>query len=225
LNVERAIGVGPVTIAARPAATGSARSMTTIAAASSDGHGISGAEFFLDAAGAPGHGVKMKPAGAWGAHSVHSSFALNTRSLPAGAHSVFVHARNAAGVWGPASVQTLVIDRTPPAVPTFKMNRSVVMPPDRAARLNITVSDALSRMVTMTIRFVDAQGRAWITKRYDVPPATYDAPWQGTTDAPGSKSFNGEALPPGQYTIESIVLDEAANEATATTSVVVGPKA
>ncbi len=81
---------------------------------------IAGAEGFLDTIGASGTGFVFVPAdGQWSSASelVSGDIPLTTLNLlPVGNHTVYVHARDAAGNWGAMGTVTILVDKVAPTI-------------------------------------------------------------------------------------------------------------
>jgi subtilisin family serine protease len=111
--------VGPATnaVAVTPDPTNLAPAATVRASADdseSGGSAITAAEAFVDQPGADGTGIPLSLA-AQGAASTDVSGAL-PGGYADGAHPVYVHARDAAGAWGPLATGSFVVDRAPPTL-------------------------------------------------------------------------------------------------------------
>ncbi|MFC5177135.1 multicopper oxidase domain-containing protein [Nocardioides taihuensis] len=81
---------------------------------------IAAAEGFIDTVGATGSGIRLTPSnGTFTTTTEGGYFDIPLSTVAAmsnGAHTISVHARDAAGNWGPMATGTLVVDKTKPAV-------------------------------------------------------------------------------------------------------------
>jgi hypothetical protein len=122
INVERALRfldhtpeVSKVTVGIPPSTGGPVQ--VTATASTESASVITAAEMFIGRLGAPGTGVPLSAVD--GSFNQSSEFLKGTLQTtlqqPAGAHRIWVRAKNAAG-WGPASTSALLIDRTAPQV-------------------------------------------------------------------------------------------------------------
>ncbi len=105
------------------ASTPAVRVMATLTdppSATGLGNPVSKAELFLDTVGADGAGIGMKASdGVFNAASEggYADIPLATvRAMSNGNHTLHVHARDAAGNWGPIATTTLLVDKTGPSV-------------------------------------------------------------------------------------------------------------
>ncbi|MEZ0448843.1 multicopper oxidase domain-containing protein, partial [Cellulomonas sp. ICMP 17802] len=84
------------------------------------GSGVVAAEVFLDTAGANGTGIAMAAVDGTLSSASEAAYAdiplATVAALSNGSHNVVVHARDAAGTWGPASTTTLVVDKVKPVL-------------------------------------------------------------------------------------------------------------
>lgn len=125
VTVTAADTTGPAASAATvtPAATNHTPNTVTVAvAATADdtatgGGVVTGAEYFIDTAGADGSGTAMtvSPANAVVVSAAGTIDNATLAGLSEGAHTVLVHARDLAGNWGATTSAALVIDRTGPS--------------------------------------------------------------------------------------------------------------
>ena len=81
---------------------------------------IARAEAFIGTIGADGSGIPLLPSNGEFRLTTEGGYAdipLSTvRQLPEGSHTVYVHARDAAGNWGPMGQADLVVDKTSPTI-------------------------------------------------------------------------------------------------------------
>ncbi|HEY7589436.1 MAG TPA: hypothetical protein VH723_00445 [Candidatus Limnocylindrales bacterium] len=99
---------------------------------------VDAGEYFIDAVGADGSGTAL----AVGTPAVDATLTGTIFSvLSEGAHTIYVHAHDAAGNWGPAASVTLVIDQTGPETTSLAVDPS---PTGGAAFVTVsgTASDA-----------------------------------------------------------------------------------
>ena len=115
------------------------------------GSGVVAAEVFLDAAGANGAGIAMAAVDGTLSSQSEAAYAdiplATVAILSNGPHTIVVHARDAAGNWGPTSTTTLVVDKVKPALSALAATPN----PTAGARtvtLSVTVADtsALARV-------------------------------------------------------------------------------
>jgi hypothetical protein len=108
---------------------------------------IAAAEGFLDAAGANGTGFTFLALDASFNSATENTYALvpltEVTALADGQHQMLVHARDAAGNWGPLAAVTFTVDRTGPVVSALAASPN---PTAGAATLTLTATatDALS---------------------------------------------------------------------------------
>ncbi|KPV48787.1 hypothetical protein SE17_36185, partial [Kouleothrix aurantiaca] len=112
--------IGP-TISGNVTLTPSATNNTAVAISATASDAANGninivaAEYFIDTAGANGTGTAMTVGTAAPTAAINGTISAATVSaLTAGSHTVYVHAKDAAGNWGATSSATLRVDRTPP---------------------------------------------------------------------------------------------------------------
>jgi hypothetical protein len=225
VNAQRAIWSGAnIKVAlSRPSAAG-ATNRSTLRSTITSAAGVAGAEYFIDAVGAPGAGKKMSTSGGkWGATKEVATATINTTSLGEGTHTVYVRGKDLRNRWGAASTAVVVVDRTAPTMPTFKIDPAYVIPGDPRTKLILSVGDALSRTVRVTISFIDATDVTQASFVYNLPPASYNADWRGTIDRPGATSFTGRALPPGPYIVRGVARDESGRTVTVEARCAIAP--
>ncbi|MDT5023618.1 MAG: hypothetical protein QOE61_44, partial [Micromonosporaceae bacterium] len=131
---------------------------------------VTGAEFFVDAAGTTGLGTAMT-LGATGAVSTSETGTIAAgvvTALPEGLHTVLVHTQDSYGLWGPYASVDLVVDRTVPTqlaaniLPaiTNGTNGSPADPTDLRinARFTDPVSNAVYSPIAAAEGFLDSPG-------------------------------------------------------------------
>ena len=108
---------------------------------------VSAAEAFLDTVGPDGAGIVVRPTDGRfdsGSESGYAEIPLSTVvQLSEGAHTVYLHAKDAAGNWGPTASTSLVIDKTRPTLSGVAASPN----PSQGARtvtLTATASDTAS---------------------------------------------------------------------------------
>jgi serine protease AprX len=83
------------------------------------GSNVTAAEYFIDTVGAEGAGTPMTVAPFAAAATASLDAAIPTATVGAladGSHAILVHARDAAGNWGPTAAATLLVDKAKPVV-------------------------------------------------------------------------------------------------------------
>lgn len=220
LNAQRALwpGGGPTTLAVRAPAAGT-RERTSVFATATSAAGVGGAEYFLDRAVPPGKGIRLGPLdGAWGGTTERLTAAVGTYRLAEGVHDLYVRARDRKGVWGPASVGILVVDRTPPEVSEVGVTPLVMIPPQRDGLLTFKVVDPWARFMRVTIELRDVTDA--LRARFScavVPSGRWWLPWSGTHDPPRpcfTRTYTAGPLTPGRYGVVVRATDEAGNTGT-----------
>ncbi|WP_197024757.1 multicopper oxidase family protein [Cellulomonas sp. KRMCY2] len=106
---------------------------------------ISAAEAFLDTVGANGTGIRFSAADGTFNSATEAGYATIPLStvvqLADGGHTIFVHARDAAGNWGPVASVTLVIDKVRPALGALSVTPNPTQGATTAT-LSATATDA-----------------------------------------------------------------------------------
>ena len=81
---------------------------------------ISTAEAFIDTVGANGSGVKLTPSDGVFNDTTEGGYAdiplATIAAMSNGTHTIYVHAKDAAGNWGPTATATVVVDKVRPTV-------------------------------------------------------------------------------------------------------------
>lgn len=81
---------------------------------------ISTAEAFVDTVGTNGSGIRLTPSDGVFNDTTEGGYAdiplATVTAMSNGTHTIYVHAKDAAGNWGPTVTTTLVVDRTRPTV-------------------------------------------------------------------------------------------------------------
>ncbi len=189
-------------------------SAVTVAANASDvatgNANISGGEAFLDAVGVSGTGFAMSAAAAAPATSISGTIpGAAIAALTPGNHTVYVHARDVAGNWGPTATGTLLVDRTAPTIAGITLTPASV--PAGTASVTLALTGTADPLVGGLASGV--AGGEW---------------WFGTTNpaAGGGQAFAGlstsiatSCLAPGTYTVRARVRDVAGNWSTGTSGV------
>ena len=124
------------------------------------------AEGFIDTVGANGTGFPFVPTdGAWTSltESISVDIPLTTiAALSTGSHTIFVHAKDAAGNWGSTSNTILVIDKTPPTVSSI--NRIDATPTGAASvQFLVTFSESVTGVTTANFATVGTAPGASVT--------------------------------------------------------------
>jgi hypothetical protein len=170
------------------------------------GSNIAGAEGFIDVLGTNGGGFVFTPSdGVWGPRvstgtnqdTVFADIPLATvAALPNGTHTIFVHAKDAAGNWGAADSVVLLVDK---AAPTFTVALTATSVPSGTASvtMNLTGSDNAGGSGI-------AAGEYW----FGTAGITVGT---GTAFTGMSASIPVSALAPGTYTIQARLRDVAGN--------------
>ena len=139
--------VGPTTSAASltPGLTNNAA--VAIAASASDvasgNSNIAAAEYFIGTVGANGSGTALAVSAAAPSASLTGSIPMATvGALAAGANTISIHSRDAAGSWGGFTTATLTIDRTGPVVTGVTVTPASVVVGTASVALAASASDA-----------------------------------------------------------------------------------
>ena len=146
---------GPITdaVSVTPNPTAGAVSISLTASVGDTTTGnsnVAAAEYFIDSVGANGAGTAM--AGTFTGPTVIVSSTVGVSSLTAGTHTIYVHGRDAASNWGPASSATLSVSSAtaPPtggAVGPLASNVTVT-PNPTAGAASVILSASLSTAAT-----------------------------------------------------------------------------
>jgi hypothetical protein len=107
-----------VTLTPNPTAGTGDVSLTATGDDSGLGGTVTGAEYFVDAAGANATGTAMalNTTGAVTVAETATIPAVAVAALPEGRHTVYVHTMDSFGLWGPYGSADLIVDRTPPTL-------------------------------------------------------------------------------------------------------------
>ncbi len=124
------------------------------------------AEGFIDTVGANGGGFPFVPTdGAWTSltESIRVDIPLTTiAALSGGNHTIYVHAKDAAGNWGATSTTVLVIDKTPPTVSSI--DRIDATPTSAASvQFLVTFSESVAGATTANFATVGTAPGASVT--------------------------------------------------------------
>jgi len=223
LNIERALvtdGV-PRTALNGPGVSGASDSASVRATAR--GRRIVAARYFVDRVGGARRGTLRPTDRSWGERVENVKAQVSLKGLSEGVHHLFVQAKDSKGRWGATAATALVVDRSRPEVTRLEVDPVLVVPGDRRTRVHFTILDALSTELKTRIRFIDRDGEVQASHVYRLPPGTFAAEWRGTVDRPGGGSYDGAALPPGPYTVQLTLTDEAGWVTVAETYCVVAP--
>jgi hypothetical protein len=166
---------------------------------------VAGAELFIDSVGASGSGVPFTPTDGVFNSASESGFGdipLGTvRLMSNGPHTIYVHARDAAGNWGDAtaSTATLTVDTVVPTITSATLTPNTILPGNPSSvTLNVTTSDGTGTGVT--------GGQYWVDGSATPPvnPTTF-------TGASLSTSLTTNALAAGTHTVYVRAQDAAGN--------------
>ena len=193
------VTVGAVTAAPSPA---NYQAVVVTAPATDAGavvSNIGGGEFFIDAAGATGTGIVMTPAAPSSSTTISGTIpAATVTGLIVGNHTIFVHAKDAAGNWSPMVTGTLVIDRIAPTFTSITLTPNAIVP-NVPATIGLTVNGAVASPGTTV-----AGGEWWIGSANIA--AGSGTPFTGLT-----ASIPTGALSAGTYTVWVRLQDSALN--------------
>jgi autotransporter-associated beta strand protein len=148
--------VGPASsgLAITPNSTSTAPAIAATVA--SGGHSnVAAAEYFVDTVGNNGAGTALS--GTFGSLTVNTSATLGTavfNGLGQGTHTVYVHGKNAAGVWGPTSSLTFIKDTSGPATSGLAVSQALA---GAAPNVSAAVNDTLTNVAAAEY-FIDAVG-------------------------------------------------------------------
>ncbi len=170
---------------------------------------ISKAEAFLDTPGANGSGIPLTASDGAFNDTSEGGYALlpltTVRQLSNGDHTIFVHARDAAGNWGdasaPGSRTTLRVDKLAPTISSVMVAPS----PTQGARtvtLAVNASDSLTSL---------AAAEWFIGADPGVGKATGFTTGSGPSPATLSTSIDTSTRAEGSYTVRVRVKDAAGN--------------
>lgn len=173
--------------------------------ASSLNSAISKAEAFIDTVGANGSGIPLIASdGLFNDTSEggYTDIPLTTvRQLTNGPHTLSVHARDAAGNWGPVGTTTLVVDKLAPSISGL----TVLPDPTQGARtvaLSLTATDTLSSLAAAE----------WFIGTDPGPgKATAFTVGSGTSPATLSSTIDTSTMAEGTVTVRARAKDAAGN--------------
>lgn len=173
---------------------------------------IVGAEYFFDTVGPNGTGgVMLSSTGQFNSPNLQALVCVelyNIQSLVEGSHTIYVHAKDAAGNWGPTGTTTLVIDRTGPTVSGLTVTPVVNT---STAAINATATDPVVAGVNTNIAaaeyFIDTAttNGAGVAMTVSPPNAT-TASLNATIPA-----ATMTALPAGNHSVLVHARDQAGN--------------
>lgn len=110
----------------------------TASDAAAGGSAIAAAEYFVGAPGASGAGVALQPADLAFDSPVESLaatlLASELAALPGGSHSIYLHAQDSAGNWGPFNFAVLNLDKIGPTTGSIRFT-----PPVSAGNLDVAI--------------------------------------------------------------------------------------
>ena len=167
---------------------------------------IAAAEYFFDTVGANGTGGAMIPTdGSYNSMSEAAYAAvdmIHIASLAVGTHTIYVHAKDAAGNWGATSAISFLIDKI---APTFTGISLAPNPTLGAVTVTLTVNGAVD-----TGGAGVGGGEYWINP----PTTTTPAPGSGTQFTGLTASIPVGSLATGTYTVSARIRDAAGNWST-----------
>ena len=175
---------------------------------------ISAAEAFLDTVGANGTGIRFSATdGAFNSatEAGYASVPLSTVALLAdGVHTVFVHARDGAGNWGPVASVALVIDKVRPTVSSVSVTPN---PTQGATTVTLTASATdTASAITRAEWFTGTDPGLGNATAMTI---TGTGPWTAT-----STPINVSGWAEGTYTLTVRARDAAGNWSLTATTVV-----
>ncbi|MCB4791531.1 MAG: DUF2271 domain-containing protein [Elusimicrobia bacterium] len=168
LTVSAADTAGPITsgqnITPNPTAGAASVTLTaTVSDVTTGGANIAAAEYFIDTQGANGTGTALSSQdGVFNSPNEAVTASISVASLSLGAHTVFVHGRDAFGNWGTAQSVSLTksaADTTGPAASALN-----ITPNPTAGALTVTLTASISEVSTGASNiaaaeyFIDTQG-------------------------------------------------------------------
>ena len=166
---------------------------------------IAAAEFFIDTVGANGTGTAMTVGAAAPSAALNGTIpAATVTALTAGTHTVYVHARDAAGNWSTTGSATLRVDRTPPTFSSITLSPNSI--PAGTATINLTVNGSSDGTGGSGV----AGGEYWFGTT-DITAGTGTA-FTGTSSVPIATG----SLTAGTYTVRVRIRDAAGNWSTGT---------
>jgi hypothetical protein len=170
---------------------------------SSGGSNIAAAEGFIDSVGTTGTGFTFIPTDGTFNSPTENGYAdiplPVVATLSNGNHTIFVHAKDAAGNWGTTDTTVLVIDKL---APTFTSISVAPTPTNGAASVTLTVNGAAD-----TGGAGLAGGEYWINPPTTIPPA----PGSGTQFSGLTANIPVSTLATGSYTVSARLKDAVGN--------------
>jgi hypothetical protein len=168
----------------------------------STGSNVSAGEGFIDTVGANGTGIIFLPTdGLFNSLSEtgYADIPLATiAGLSNGNHTIYVHAKDAAGNWGATSTTVLVIDKTAPTISSITLTPNTIAFGAASVTLGVAANDVGTGL---------NGGQYWVDGTA-TPPANPTA-FTGT-----SATINTSALAAGTHTVYARVQDAAKNWST-----------
>ena len=178
---------------------------------------VANAEFFIDTIGANGTGVLMTPSDGLFNGSSESGYTyiplITVKALAEGTHTLHVHAKDAAGNWGPFNTINLIVDKTAPSV------SGLTLTPSASNNSSVAVSAATSDTATGNSNiaagqyFIDALGS--VGTGIAMTPGAASPSTNITANIP---SATIAALAAGNHTIYVRSKDAAGNWSAATSA-------
>jgi hypothetical protein len=201
---------GPATTALTLSRIAANAQAVVVSASASDvatgNHNVTAAEIFVDVVGANGTGRAMTLSVVAPATTMTGTIPATTiAALTTGNHTIYVHARDAAGSWGPRSSVILKIDRT---APVFS---SVTLAP------NPITAGTASTTLTVVGAADGGSGSGVVGGEFWIANSNV-APGGGTAFSGSTASVPTASLP-GSYTVRVRVRDAAGNWSTGTNGV------
>ena len=144
---------------------------------------VAGAEAFVDTPGASGTGFQFAPSdGSWNGttENAYGDIPLShVNLLPTGTHTIYVHARDAAGNWGANATTTLLVDKTAPTLTSITLSPTTAIVGENVTLTANGASDATSGI---------GGGQYWFDTA--TPPA-FPSSFTGTTATISSATGGG----------------------------------
>jgi hypothetical protein len=176
---------------------------------------VTGAEYFIDAAGANGGGQPLT------LNAPGTAISAETATIPAGVvgaltegrHTVLVHTKDSLGLWGPMTSVDLIIDRTGPtqlsaAVLPSATNGTAGSPADPTdVRINVAFTDTTAGGVHSTIAgaegFIDKAGADGSGFTFLALDGTFNQATENTYALVPLSELTGLADGPHQFLVHS----------------------
>ena len=171
---------------------------------------IASAEAFIDTVGANGSGIRLTPSDGVFTDTTEGGYAdiplATVTALANGSHTISVHAKDAAGNWGPFATTTLVVDKIRPTVTGVTATPN---PTQGAASVTLTANASDTSAIT--------RAEWW---RGNDPGAGNGTPMTVTGSGPYAVSATVDVrnLSEGTYPLRVRVRDAAGNWSTAVTT-------